>query len=915
MLKRTLTWPVVVAVLIAAVGVSSEAQAEVDLKKGLVAHYAFDEGKDTVLHDKSGNGNDGTIHGATWVRNGTLHALELDGRDDYVESAGKGLNLSKALSIGVWVLPLSTPGPGQGERPLIGKTFDSYLITHFRDGSSFFYVGGGPNNTMVRLKEKAWNHLVATFDGKDLRMYLNGRLAAQSPSKFNTIPQVGNFRLGSSSIASQFIRKAHFHGRLAEVRVYNRALHPQEVAEHFRTTNLNGAVTLRAVAAPLVKKVFVELDARGVGRDAAQKIALAVRPKGSKRPLIRKRVTEWDGRCRAHVSLDARDLKPGRYAVVALVGGVASVSEEIEWSAIPPFPRGKAGARRLNNLVTELLNTDVAAGDARTFLNPRNGWVYVSSTHAVDVRIRGQGQDLTTALVKGPGTTLEAMHFLPAGAYAVSADGATHLIVRAIPRLAFCKFPESSRIRGFGKITWDVFKRRWADNTNVVIGQQYDSVEGIGKVCGEAIREWRALGRRWIIEMPASTPYLTGNLGVKMTPKGLYDYLANGVGFRYPGLSGVLLDEFESSDSDEYAAWKAASDRIHAEPKFAGRKVHLYCGPMVHAERSRRWLKKLIAGGSTFVLERYCPEMPTEAEAWDYLHKNVLLVAREHEEKLPGSVRSMVIVWGTFNASWEILNNYPAVDGKVYMDMQFNMAANAPEFLDMHGFQGYGTSNTTPEMQRWVSRLYRHYGIEGKTGMLSSDPYRLEHIRNPDFEEGAAGWTLRPAETGSLEAGFFGGFGALQGRSPLMGAGNHCLITSRSAKGPNSFSQTIRNLQPGRTYSLRMFTGDRKKMLKELHAVRIRIDNAEMLAEHTLQEPTYNYFSAAGYGGGYDKKDLAWPNFHWRVFRAKGPTAELTVSDWLAEDNPGGAVGQELMYNFIEIQPFFMDQEVRTADD
>ena len=45
-------------------------------------------------------------------------------------------------------------------------------------------------------------------------------------------------------------------------------------------------------------------------------------------------------------------------------------------------------------------------------------------------------------------------------------------------------------------------------------------------------------------------------------------------------------------------------------------------------------------------------------------------------------------------------------------------------------------------------------------------------------------------------------------------------------------------------------------------------------------------------------------NYHWRVFRAKGKTAKLTVSDWVSDTEPGGPVGQELMFNFIEVQPY-----------
>jgi len=37
---------------------------------GLVAHYNFDEGTGQVLRDASGNGNDGQIHGARYIRRG-----------------------------------------------------------------------------------------------------------------------------------------------------------------------------------------------------------------------------------------------------------------------------------------------------------------------------------------------------------------------------------------------------------------------------------------------------------------------------------------------------------------------------------------------------------------------------------------------------------------------------------------------------------------------------------------------------------------------------------------------------------------------------------------------------------------------------------------------------------------------------
>jgi hypothetical protein len=46
-----------------------------------------------------------------------------------------------------------------------------------------------------------------------------------------------------------------------------------------------------------------------------------------------------------------------------------------------------------------------------------------------------------------------------------------------------------------------------------------------------------------------------------------------------------------------------------------------------------------------------------------------------------------------------------------------------------------------------------------------------------------------------------------------------------------------------------------------------------------------------------------WMTYHWLRFRATGPTATLTLSDWTKSGEPGGPAGQQIMVNFVEIQP------------
>ena len=46
-------------------------------------------------------------------------------------------------------------------------------------------------------------------------------------------------------------------------------------------------------------------------------------------------------------------------------------------------------------------------------------------------------------------------------------------------------------------------------------------------------------------------------------------------------------------------------------------------------------------------------------------------------------------------------------------------------------------------------------------------------------------------------------------------------------------------------------------------------------------------------------------NYHQVVFRAQDETARLTLADWAGDRDPGGPVGEELIWNFMQVQPYF----------
>jgi len=181
--------------------------------------------------------------------------------------------------------------------------------------------------------------------------------------------------------------------------------------------------------------------------------------------------------------------------------------------------------------------------------------------------------------------------------------------------------------------------------------------------------------------------------------------------------------------------------------------------------------------------------------------------------------------------------------------------------------------------------------------MLGHDPLILTHIDNPDFEQRGHSWELKPAEPGGITFKTIPGFGDRQNRYPPPAPGDHVLMTRRSPRGPNVFSQAIRDLAPGRQYNLRMFTCDpHDHRNRNVLACSIRLDRATLLPEQCFTcVPT-------------KKKFKALVTYHWRVFRAESKTARLTVSDWANDDKPGGPIGQEMAFNFIQIQPYLPER-------
>jgi hypothetical protein len=491
----------------------------------------------------------------------------------------------------------------------------------------------------------------------------------------------------------------------------------------------------------------------------------------------------------------------------------------------------------------------------------------------------------------------EAMQFLTKGEHTLNLQQASdcQVIVRSIPEIIYSDHPSSPHITPYGPYDWNYLAQYVLSHVNTI-------VTSASSLAQTELDQWVKEGRHWIVH--AGLPGLGKTL--PPTHEEVYSVWSKSPGTTDPRYNGIIVDEFLIAGADHYRVWTEALSSLYKNPAFSHKFFYAYCTNIFYAPTSpaRSFGNMLIEKGGRFALERYLPEQPTEAQAYSLLLDELSHTYKIIQKNLPNGEKHMIIALGYLTDPTETLSIYPFVDYRVFMDMQFHFLATDPTFRDLYGIQEYLSSYADEELLRWAHQLFRHYCIEGKRTRFTDDPYLLPHLQNPDFVRALQDWTIEPAEEGSIQAKSMTGYSWLQGRYPRTSYGDHFISFKRSAIQPNIIRQKVKELDPKRFYSLKLIATDLQHLdVKQKLSLSIQLDSVEIIKDHTFQFVYPSNYSHRL--GSYNRNHPAWFNFYRIVFRPKKKTAELTISDWINLTHPKGPPGQELIFNFIEIQPFY----------
>ena len=858
---------------------------DADPKDSSLLHFDFREGKGRQVTNRSGQGHDGRIEGEVAWEDG---ALKFNGRDTYivVPASPKFSAAGNRITLEIWCKPNKVQGGiigwWTGSRWLdsrLGLAFmtwkDSRLIGVASDGEA------GLHQVRDHVKVGRWTHFVLRLNGQTMAIFADGQLLRFVPSRL--APNITDvaLHLGKSNGLGD---PPFFDGLIGEVRLDGRALSDGDILARY----VDGC-RARGLSPEMFPLMSHEYDREGASLavkldlrryiDPAPGAGVLLTLEDATGQIVRRQKAGLTPTVNARLS--TKNLPAGVYMLRATAndarGDALGKPATSRWrqSALAAIVQAGGEQRMLNNMVFELVNRTVQPGETVTFTNPRDGWVYVSMAGG------------------------EKMSRLPAGEHSINAQvkGETQLIVRLVPAMMYCAYP-AEPLAGYCDYDWPYLKRHVLPHINTIVGDGQDAYQREQK-------EWQQRGGQWFLEQNLPTFINPPGMPKPLTGEFVEKYWTQSTGFTNPYLDGVLADEFFGGDSPDFHGYIDGVNRIANNPKYQGKEVHCWCGTSMYSKSlALDFARTVVEHGWKLAWEVYLPERPTQAAAKDYLDQRIRHEMARWDQAIPGVAEHMIFVLGILCAPPESCNLNPNVDYKVFLEMQYRYLATAPECFGQWGVMVYKSRYAEEEAARWSAKLFRHYCIEGNTEPLYAKhgfKYELKHVLNADFDDGLEHWQA----DGDITTGGMPGLGGMLNRYGDVGYGDAYAMMTRSADQPNQLSQTIKNLTPGKLYSVKTIVAELQdieqgRTNKRRLGASIRIEGTDVLSEHSF----VGEVKAIHKSGRWAEKNLPYQNHHFRVFRAKTATAKIVLTDWLDEQKPGGPVGEQLLYNFVEVQPW-----------
>ncbi|MDZ4227744.1 MAG: LamG domain-containing protein, partial [Candidatus Levybacteria bacterium] len=259
MKKKILLPPLIILVIVIVAGVGlagaslligntgdNSPTTAIDLQRGLVGWWKFDGN----ASDSTPNQNDGTASNVTLTtdRKGQANkAYSFDG-NDYIQVSDSPsfdtVESNNRITVSAWVKRNSDQGPSTpnfrtiATRGAYSAVGNSWIFVWDSTNSELEFVVNANANRITEslsLTADTWYHVVATYDGSNLRLYFNGALLGTPVAEATGFGGSTNNTIYMGSDESGSDR--YWRGSLGDVRIYNRALSTTEITALYDSYN------------------------------------------------------------------------------------------------------------------------------------------------------------------------------------------------------------------------------------------------------------------------------------------------------------------------------------------------------------------------------------------------------------------------------------------------------------------------------------------------------------------------------------------------------------------------------------------------------------------------------------------------------------------------------------------------------
>ena len=608
-----------------------------------------------------------------------------------------------------------------------------------------------------------------------------------------------------------------------------------------------------------------------------------------------------DGREAARGTLDAErrvrlnlgSLKEGRHRLeVRMLDDGKEVARNEYVITVRPHATGAQAGRRLNNLVTELPVEREAYG--HYFEAPRKGWYFMSCDNPA----------------------AEKMEFLDAGRHKVPlpAIHGAKVTVRAIRQIEIGGESNLLRSTDIGQYVYgaDFVDRYLVPSMNTMSMWEWER-----KKHAEAMKffEARDIAQTYSLSLNSGSP-------VWGDAKALAAAITNCNGY----LDRMLLSMDETAIERPRLVQNAIAEALWSLADVPDLHIGIFYNDAMRRVFTDKRISPSVlaaiancgAGTGKVRVEAYSAALASEAEtkrkSVDYYPQFQASV-----ERMAPCAADAVLYHVSGYISPYLWCDYPAstADFKVFFADLIRSYATDPVFREINGISFDAIMRIDEELLRWMSKVFRYYGIEGHTDDLCAK-YGYRYIpgllQNGDFARGLEGWEVDSAAEGSIRMDHMKGFGedVLCFRECGPNYGDDFVVMKRDATRPNVLRQTARGLKSGQLYFFSCVTLDLADV-KSPGAVigpthfRVNVKGAQVIDETRFRQEfcTGKREGRRTYRRGPCEGRVT-DRF---VFRAEGETATFELSDWDTKTTPGGQIGGETIVTYIICRPYYVESE------